>query len=234
MFAKEGFFQKSYGNGSSAFSEIARDFLAYSKQEKRSYRHDVSRSETLLRLWRDCPLADLSPGRIERDLADCAEREEWTPATYNRHRALVSGIFSLAIRNGKAAANPARGTRHRVENNARVRYLTDDEENRLIEAGPVDVPGPRAPDSDSYAFGDAPVGAIRDPGLPGWWAEVVARRLPQRRHHAALQQARREPPHQDEQCSAEDFEAASPRRQVPLRFSRPAARQAFPRDLQAS
>ena len=133
MFAKEGFFQKSYGNGSSAFSEIARDFLAYSKQEKRSYRHDVSRSETLLRLWRDCPLADLSPGRIERDLADCAEREEWTPATYNRHRALVSGIFSLAIRNGKASANPARGTRHRVENNARVRYLTDDEENRLMK-----------------------------------------------------------------------------------------------------
>ena len=115
------------------FSEIARDFLAHSKHTKRSYGHDVSRSETLLRLWRDCPLLDLSPGRIERDLAERAEQEEWTPATYNRHRALVSGIFSLAIRNGKATANPVRGTKHRMENNTRVRYLTDEEESRLIE-----------------------------------------------------------------------------------------------------
>jgi len=115
------------------FSEIAREFLAHSKQTKRSYGHDVSRSETLLRLWRDCPLPDLSPGRIERDLAECAEQEEWKPATYNRHRALVSGIFSLAIRNSKATANPVRGTKHRTENNARVRYLTDEEEERLME-----------------------------------------------------------------------------------------------------
>jgi integrase len=114
------------------FSEIARDFLAHSKREKRSYGHDVSRSETLLRVWRDCPLSDLSPGRMERDLAECAEQEEWTPATYNRHRALASGMFSLAIRNGKTTANPVRGTKHRMENNARVRYLTDEEEIRLI------------------------------------------------------------------------------------------------------
>jgi integrase len=115
------------------FSEIARDFLAYSKQTKRSHGHDASRSEALLRLWRDCPLSDLTPGRIERDLAECAEQEEWAPATYNRYRALVSGIFSLAIRNSKATANPVRGTRHRAENNARVRYLTDEEEKSLME-----------------------------------------------------------------------------------------------------
>ena len=55
------------------------------------------------------------------------------PATYNRYRALVSGVFSLAIRNAKVATNPVRGTKHRIENNARVRYLTDEEEGRLIE-----------------------------------------------------------------------------------------------------
>jgi integrase len=132
--AREGkFFPDKVRQRVVLFSEIARDFLVHSKQTKRSYGHDVSRSETLLRLWRDCPLLDLLPGRIERDLAECAEQEEWTPATYNRHRALVSGTFSLAIRNGKATANPVRGTRHRMENNARVRYLTDEEEGRLIE-----------------------------------------------------------------------------------------------------
>jgi len=131
---REGkFFPEKVRQRETPFSEIVRDFLAHSRQTKRSYGHDEGRSEALLRLWRDCPLPDLSPGRIERELAECGEQEEWMPATYNRHRALVSGIFSLAIRNGKATANPVRGTKHRTENNTRVRYLTDDEERRLMK-----------------------------------------------------------------------------------------------------
>lgn len=50
------------------FSEIAGEFLAYSRQFKRSYPDDTGRMQNLLRLWRDVPLADLSPGRIERSL----------------------------------------------------------------------------------------------------------------------------------------------------------------------
>ena len=115
------------------FSEVAQDFLDYSKKFKRSHGHDTGRMETLLRLWRDVPIADLPPGRIEKDLSECAEQEEWMPATYNRYRALLSGVFSLAIRNLKAGTNPVRGTKHRVENNARVRYLTDEEEKQLMD-----------------------------------------------------------------------------------------------------
>src|SRR5262249_11060920 len=48
------------------FAEVAHDFLVHSKQTKRDHGHDLSRSETLLRLWRDCPLQDLSSGRIEK------------------------------------------------------------------------------------------------------------------------------------------------------------------------
>ena len=116
-----------------SFSEVARDFLGYSRKFKRSYNHDVARMQNLVRLWRDCPLSNLSTGRIEKDLSDCAEQEEWTPATYNRYRTLASGVFSLAIRNGKTTVNPVRGTRHRTENNIRVRYLHDEEEARLFE-----------------------------------------------------------------------------------------------------
>jgi hypothetical protein len=54
------------------FSEVAQDFLKHSKQTKRSHGHDEGRMQTLLRLWRHCPLAELCPGRIERDLAECA------------------------------------------------------------------------------------------------------------------------------------------------------------------
>ncbi|HEV3276306.1 MAG TPA: site-specific integrase [Terriglobia bacterium] len=131
---REGkFFPEKIHRRSLLFEEMAKDFLLHSRQTKRSHGHDAGRMETLLKLWRDCLVVELSAGRIERDLAECAEKEEWAPATYNRYRALVSGIFSLAIRNGKANANPVRGTKHRIENNARVRYLTDDEEKSLME-----------------------------------------------------------------------------------------------------
>ena len=131
---REGrFFPEKMKERTASFSQVAQDFLNYSKRFKRSYGHDVGRMETLLRLWRDNPLSELSPGRIEQDLSECAEQEEWSPATYNRYRTLVSGVFSLAIRNGKATVNPVRGTKHRIENNTRVRYLTDQEEGRLTD-----------------------------------------------------------------------------------------------------
>ena len=131
---REGrFFPAKSNKRAILFQEIAKDFLEYSRKFKRSHSHDTARMEALLRLWRDCALDDLSPGKIERDLSDCAEQEGWTPATFNRYRALASGVFSLAIRNAKTTANPVRGTRHRIENNARVRYLSDAEESRLFD-----------------------------------------------------------------------------------------------------
>ena len=153
------------------FAEVAKDFLARSKQTKRSYGHDVGRMENLLRLWREAPITDLSVGRVERDLAALAEQDEWSPATYNRYRALVSGVFSLAIRNGKAQVNPVRGSKHRIENNVRVRYLTDEEETRLLALTRENWPG-REPEittalhsgmrrSEQYVTRDCPDGGLK-------------------------------------------------------------------------
>ncbi len=114
------------------FKEIAKDFLEYSRKHKRGHSHDTARMGTLLRLWRDSALDTFTPGKIEHDLSECAEQEQWTPATFNRYRALASAVFSLPIRNAKATVNPIRGTKHRIENNARVRYLSDEEEARLF------------------------------------------------------------------------------------------------------
>ena len=114
------------------FSEISKDFLDYSKRNKRSHGHDSARMVLMVRLWRDCLITELNAGRIERDLGQAAMDEQWLPATYNRYRALASGTFALAIRNGKAANNPVRGVRHRIENNARVRFLSEEEEKRLF------------------------------------------------------------------------------------------------------
>jgi site-specific recombinase XerD len=113
-----------------SFAEIAKDALAYSKVNKLSHYSDTIRMETLLGWFREYPAESITPQAIERHL----EKEEWSPATINRHRALLSLTYRLAIRNGKIKENPARLVRHRLEDNARIRFLSPEEETKLREA----------------------------------------------------------------------------------------------------
>jgi len=112
------------------FAEIAKDALVYSKANKLSHRTDKVRMETLLSWFREYPAESITPQEIERRL----EQEEWSPATINRHRALLSLTYRLAIRNGKTKENPARLVRHRLEGNARIRFLSPEEETKLRNA----------------------------------------------------------------------------------------------------
>lgn len=109
------------------FGEIAKDALAYSKANKLSYRHDSGRMETLLRWFREYPAEGITAQDIERRF----EKEKWSPATANRYRALLSLTYRLAIRNGRVTENPARLVLHRFEDNARIRFLSAEEETRL-------------------------------------------------------------------------------------------------------
>jgi hypothetical protein len=47
---------------------------------------------------------------------------------------LLSLTYRLAIRNGKVKENPARLVPHRLEDNARIRFLSSDEEKALRKA----------------------------------------------------------------------------------------------------
>ncbi len=110
------------------FAEIARDALAYSRANKLSYRNDASRMETLLTWFRDYPAEAITAPDIERRLH---QEKKWSAATANRYRALLSLTYRLAIRAGKVKENPARLVQHRLEDNARIRFLSDDEEKAL-------------------------------------------------------------------------------------------------------
>jgi site-specific recombinase XerD len=112
------------------FAEIATDALAYSKAHKLSYSHDLYRMEVLLRWFREYPAEGITPQEIERRF----EQQEWSPATVNRYRAMLSLTYRLAIRNGKVRENPARLVTHRLEDNARLRFLSADEETALRSA----------------------------------------------------------------------------------------------------
>jgi len=113
------------------FAEIARDALAYSKAHKRTYEDDVQRMERMLGWFRDRSADSVTPQEIERHFEESIEQEGWAPSTVNHYRSLLSLTYRLATRNGKASSNPARATRHRKEDNSRVRYLTPEEEAKL-------------------------------------------------------------------------------------------------------
>ena len=128
------------------FEEIARDALAYSRREKRTYDDDLSRMERILGWFRGRAVESITPQEIEHRLEQGVE-EGWAPSTVNHYRSLLSLAFRLAIRSGKAKENPARATRHRKEDNSRVRYLSAEEETRLRKAIAEDWPE-HAPELD--------------------------------------------------------------------------------------
>lgn len=114
-----------------SFEELAKDALAYSKAHKRSYSDDVYRFGKLTAYFGKYAAESINADDIERFLAYGTEQDNWAPATANRYRALLSLAYRLGIRNGKVSANPARLVRHRIENNARVRWLSQPEEQAL-------------------------------------------------------------------------------------------------------
>jgi len=113
------------------FADIARDALSYSKAHKRTYDDDLARMERILGWFRDRSADSITPQEIERHFERCIEQEKWAPSTVNHYRSLLSLTYRLAIRDVKVTSNPARATRHRREDNSRVRYLTPEEETTL-------------------------------------------------------------------------------------------------------
>lgn len=78
-------------------------------------------------------LDTITPGDIEQWRA--AHRDDWKPATMNRHLAFLRRVFYLAIGDGHVATSPFQAGTASVkltkENNERIRFLTFEEENKL-------------------------------------------------------------------------------------------------------
>jgi integrase len=133
---REGkFFPEHLKRRSILFDEAAKDWLSYAKVNKRSYGLDMTRTRRLLQAFGGKPIEVLTPQDVERFKADL-KAEGWADATVNRHLALLKSTFNLALRNGKIERNPAKSVKLFQENNARVRYLSTEEEARLFKALP--------------------------------------------------------------------------------------------------
>jgi integrase len=112
-------------------------FLEWSKNNKRSWKHDHFRVRALLEAFRGRTLGEVSPLAIERlknsrRLSFTKRNHERSPASVNRELELLSRIFSLAIRLGLAESNPcSRVSKFKLQNQ-RYRYLLPDEEPKLL------------------------------------------------------------------------------------------------------
>jgi len=110
------------------FSDLADDAMVYSKAHKRSHRGDVSNLQSLLPVFGKMNAEDITQQKIAAYLDS---RTDLKPASLNRYRSTMSMIYAEGIRNGRVKENPARLVRLRKEKNARVRFITFEEEDQI-------------------------------------------------------------------------------------------------------
>jgi integrase len=115
-----------------------RDLAQLARQHSESKREHCARYQAVLRQqlarlegwWGERAADSLTPSEIEAKLTENAK----TPATFNRYKAALSLAYRVGIADGKVSVNPARNVRQRTENNARLRFLSDEEEKKLRTA----------------------------------------------------------------------------------------------------
>jgi len=148
---KRDVFEGKYGKqfGTMSFADFVGDpdakdnqfgegtFLEWSKNNKRSWKHDRFRARPLLAAFKDKTLGEITPVAIERlknvrRQSSTKRKTLRSAASVNLELQLLSGIFSLAIRLGLADSNPCSRVGKFKLQNQRHRYLLPDEEPLLL------------------------------------------------------------------------------------------------------
>ena len=118
---------------------IDQTYLPWARSNKLSYRDDELNCQVISDYFGQKSFTQISPLLIERykrERRDSMTRlgSQRKPASVNRELATLSRIFSLAMDDGLVASNPVSRVGRLRENNQRTRYLSADEEQRLMAA----------------------------------------------------------------------------------------------------
>ena len=119
------------------FADHSLDFIGWAKINHRSWAKDDSRLSRVTPVLGTKKLDEITTGDVERLLASLREgKRAVSPASVNRYRDLLSGLFKRANRLGLVASNPVRGIPKLHEAGRRLTYLPLDgvEEPALQEA----------------------------------------------------------------------------------------------------
>lgn len=123
------------------FAQYAKKYLEWSREHKRSWTSDVGRMRALVEHFGQKRLSDISPLDIERYKIERRQTTTWkgkprSLTTINRELQLLRHVFSMALRDGHLRTHPMRDGKVRLYrvNNKIERYLSDEEEIRLLDA----------------------------------------------------------------------------------------------------
>jgi integrase/rRNA maturation protein Nop10 len=119
-------------------------FVAKNKQSlaKQNEQHALRVTSYLPNRWLD----EITPADIEQYLTSIIKRGR-SMTTRNTYLALLRGMFNFAVRMGFLSSSPVKSKKIPVDN-ARMRWLTEDEKTRLLEA----CKKSRSPNLYAYVF----------------------------------------------------------------------------------
>jgi integrase len=119
--------------------ELGREAIQWYKDHaKRDLYTFTNRMELIIRELGSRLADSVKPKEIEDWLA---RHTEWSPATKNRYKTVLSKAYQLALKSDRVNRNPARLVERRNEGDGRIRYLRADEETRLRAAITRRCPG---------------------------------------------------------------------------------------------
>lgn len=119
---------------------VEETYLPWAKANKRSWKIDTSRLKPILEFFGKENLGDISPfliesfkiKRIKAEIVFKKSSKQRTPASVNRELCLLSKVLALAVRDRKVTDNPCRHVNLLSGEKSRTRYLSPDEESRLL------------------------------------------------------------------------------------------------------
>lgn len=138
--AKEEVFQGTYNPQPSNITLgdfIEKEFIPWSKREKKSWRNDVSRVKPILAYFRRKKMREISRFNVEqfkreRRDSSTARGGDRSPASVDRELQLLSRIFSLAMERSLVEINPCKGVKLCGVANLVPLFLTDEDEAKLL------------------------------------------------------------------------------------------------------
>jgi len=130
----QGKFKANKQNVIPTFTEFAKDYLEYAKQNKKSWDRDMYSLRRLEPFFGNYKLTDISPILIERYKLD--RLKIVSTRTVNIELVLLKRMFSLAISWDKCEINPLHRVDFLKQLGPKERILSYDEEERLLVLSP--------------------------------------------------------------------------------------------------
>jgi integrase len=141
---KKDVYDGKYGvfSGDKDFTEFTKkEYLSWSRRNSKWAQNDIPTVDMICEFFDKKTFREITPMVIKqfkefRQDSKTKKDMDRAPATVNREMAILSKILSLAVENGIIEHNPCSGVTNLYLrlNNERIRYLTEEEEKRLMKA----------------------------------------------------------------------------------------------------